>query len=417
MDTKIVDPHIRTAARLAWLAIALLALGMVGAGIVPFFRLLSQVCTGPGALCDQYGLVRPGEVSALLGWGLTLTSYAAINLAVGLCFKILWVGTGMALFLSRSDDWMILLVALFLVTFGLATFSQGEVNQAALAYPVLDLPARFLTFAGDVLIMAFFLLFPGGRLVPRWILWPGLIFILVSMMDYLFPGTVLDRDRWVSWLSSGFFAFQLALLLYAQVYRYRRVSNAVQRYQTRWVVAGMAGALGGLLLVAVSFQLASFWKDPATRLLGDSLITLSMCLIPLSLRVAVTRYRLWDIDFIIRRTLLYTALTMILAGTYVGLVLVFQQIVIGLFGAGSELGIVLSTLVIVVLVQPLRRRLQEWIDSRFYRRKYDAQRMLAGFSSRAGNEVDPAQIAGDLLAVVEEALQPEHKALWLKTHK
>ncbi len=147
-----------------------------------------------------------------------------------------------------------------------------------------------------------------------------------------------------------------------------------------------------------------------------SLIMGSMLGIPVTLGIAVLRYRLWDIDVIINRTLVYSTLTFILALVYAGLIIALQALVHALTGQASEnpLAIVGSTLVITAfLFQPLRQRTQSVIDHRFYRRKYDATRTLAAFSATLRNQVDLDQLDEQLLAVVEETLQPTHVSLWL----
>jgi hypothetical protein len=143
------------------------------------------------------------------------------------------------------------------------------------------------------------------------------------------------------------------------------------------------------------------------------IVTCSMLIIPPAIGIAIFSARLWDIDVIIHRTLVYSMLTAALAVAYVGVVVVLQ-IALGRFTAGNDLSVVASTIVIVALFQPLRRRIQKIIDHRFYRRKYDAARTLASFSATLGNEVNLEQLSEQLVSVVEETMQPEHASLWLR---
>jgi hypothetical protein len=137
-------------------------------------------------------------------------------------------------------------------------------------------------------------------------------------------------------------------------------------------------------------------------------------IIGLSLAVAILRYRLFDIDLIIRRTLVYSILTALLALTYFGLVTLSQSLTQQMMGEQSPLVVVLSTLVIAALFTPLRRRVQSFVDRRFYRQKYDAQRTLDAFAATLRDEVDLDRMTGELVAVVEKTIQPEQIGLWLQ---
>ena len=143
-------------------------------------------------------------------------------------------------------------------------------------------------------------------------------------------------------------------------------------------------------------------------------IMLVLLLIPLSLAIALLRYRLWDVDLLINKTLVYGLLTGTLVALYAGCIVGLQALLRGLFHQTSAVAIVISTLVIAALVQPLRKGIQAIIDRRFYRRKYDAARTLAAFSATLRNEVDLTQLSKQLIAVVQETMQPAHISLWLR---
>ncbi len=205
-----------------------------------------------------------------------------------------------------------------------------------------------------------------------------------------------------------------------QLYRYRRVSNPMERQQTKWVIFGLAVPtmvyVGGTVLYLIFPALAEP-RSPYGASYQLALNTISTCLlllIPLSFGFAMLRYQLWEIDVLVNRTLVYGALTVILTGVYVGLVIGLQALMRGIISQDSSVAIVISTLAIAAIFQPLRQRIQRIIDRRFYRSKYDVAKTVAAFSTTLRQEVDLDQLRGQLLALVQETMQPAHASLWLR---
>jgi hypothetical protein len=216
------------------------------------------------------------------------------------------------------------------------------------------------------------------------------------------------------------FLVPFATGIVAQVHRYARVSSPTQRQQTRWVVLGFAGwTLGFTFENVVWWSYTRFatlgwgidWRP--IELLGDVVWYVTPLLVPLSLAVAVLRHRLWDIDLLIRRTLVYGVLTAGLGLAYWASVLLLQGLLRPLTAA-SELSVIGSTLTVAAIFQPARAAAQRAVDRRFYRRKYDAQRTLEAFGDRLRREVDLEAMTADLLRVARETVQPAHASLWLR---
>ncbi len=212
----------------------------------------------------------------------------------------------------------------------------------------------------------------------------------------------------------------LALGLGAQIYRYRETSSPVQRQQTKWVLYGLVLFVLSMFSVAFFFELLPS-QSVGVRVLFNTIgfaILLPIILIfPLTTMISILRYRLWDIDVVINRTLVYGALTAVLLLLFLTSITLLQALFIRVTGQDSQAAIVLSTLLITVLFNPLRSRLQRLIDRRFYRRKYDATRVLAGFAQRARDEVDLEALSHELVETVHYTVQPQQVSLWLRDDK
>ena len=189
--------------------------------------------------------------------------------------------------------------------------------------------------------------------------------------------------------------------------RFRR-ADPVERSQLKWLLYA-----GGVFLVV--YAGAGFAANLAGNDLFGIALFLSILSLPVAIAIAILRYRLYDINVVIRKTLVYTAVTALLALVYFGSVVLLQRLVSVLTGIEqSPLAVVVSTLAIAALFTPLRRRIQDVIDRRFYRKKYDAQRVLAQFAVTARDETDLDALTGELARVVQETLQPESVHLWLR---
>jgi hypothetical protein len=192
--------------------------------------------------------------------------------------------------------------------------------------------------------------------------------------------------------------------------RFRR-GLGVERQQIKWLAyAGAVLLTGSILSYAGPDSLSGSWL----RQVGFALWVVGFVGVPVAMGIAIFRYRLYNIDILINRTLVYGSLTAALVALYFGGIVVLQRVFVALTGERSTLAVVASTLVIAALFNPLRRRIQSFIDRRFYRRKYDATKTLAAFSAKLRDETDLDALNAELVGVVKETMQPAHVSLWLR---
>lgn len=399
--------------RVTWIATAIASLGLFAASVPVYFMVLQQMCTGPSCLAGQLTARQAHTLAAL---GMSRPAYAAYVVALDVISTVGWCAVAMVLFWRRSDDRMALFCSLTLLTFGSARFPHAPVALAA-THPSWWLPVALLRFLGSAYLSLFCYLFPTGRFVPWWARWAALAWILAQIPEFFFPTTALSADSLPLAIQFSAFATFVGSVLVAQVYCYRTVSSPAERRQTRWVVLGLGVALAcylgfafGVPLLAPSMTHAG---SPGNLAIAAA-TTLSMLLIPISLAIAILRYRLYDVDLLINRLLVYGSLTAALALVYVSVVVVVQAVLRRLIGLESDLALVASTLATAALFRPLRTRIQAAIDRRFYRRTYNAARTLETFSATVRREVDLTRISDQLLSVVRETMQPEHASLWLR---
>jgi len=379
----------------------------------------------------RYGMLT-GSVDerSLHNLGLSVRAYTGYIFALNLGVVLAHIVIAGVIFWRGADEWMALLVAFALVANGTIPSLSLFYHSDAIHTGWLLL-TNLVIFLGLVSSVTLLYVFPSGEFVPPWtrwlaISWAGLAALVAFVPDVtvslpagplLIQGLIL-----VVWSGAG---------VIAQGYRYRNVSSPVQRQQTKWALIGLAAAAVGPLLLLANAGDAGRTSQTPTFLyqrVGASFFTFSLLmeiisttvlrlvtiLFPLSFAVAILRYRLWDIDVIIRRTLVYGTLTWALLLIYFASVLVFEALFSALVGQG-DFAIVVSTVAIALLFNPLRVRIQAIIDQRFYRRKYDAAQTLAAFGTSLRSQVDLTELIRRLETVIGDTIQPAHVLTWLRT--
>ena len=405
-------------ARASWGLIALTTVGLVPAGIpARYDELLAEAAEDARAF-DELGV--SGDFFA---------SYVSFLGMFAVLVHVLIAGV---LSWRRPDDRMALFVSFVLLTNG-AINPLSPLHAMVTEYGFLDQAVGLMVYFGLVSALMLLYVFPNGRFVPWWT-----ILLAAGWAVTAFP-SIFFADAGVSFLTWPV-VIQVLLLLgwagsavFAQVYRYVNVSSPVQRQQAKWAIVGLAAAVvGPLAYFLPSFILPSlgdsdmpnfayqrvgaslFTFSLMLRLIGLTALTTFMLLFPVSFAIATLRYKLWDIGVVANRALVYGALTVALAAIYFGSIVLLQLAFRAVTDQGTPVVVVASTLAIATMFQPLRRRLQGFIDRRFYRSKYDAAQTLEAFSVMLRDEVDLERLSEALVGVVEETMQPTHVSLWLR---
>ncbi|MGH3333649.1 MAG: hypothetical protein ACRDPJ_20310 [Nocardioidaceae bacterium] len=327
--------------------------------------------------------------------------------------------------------WMLLAFALVL-----ALQTAADVYASTESYPGYLAAAWFATWVWYVwvlLILVFVpLVFPDGHLLSRrWrpVAWLGGAAMVASIVGAAFKPGELDvsavitnplavsggaGDVFATLESTGTVLLALAVLLTAGslIVRFRR-SRGVERQQLKWFAFAGLLVLGGWTLAAVDALVESAWSEPVGSVGWTMFMLASILGIPGATGIAIFRYRLYDIDLVINRTLVYGVLTVALVTTYVGSVLVLRLVLSPITG-DSALAVAGSTLAVAALFRPARRRIQDVVDRRFYRRRYDAARILDEFANRLRHELDLDAVGADLCAATVATLQPTHVSLWVR---
>jgi hypothetical protein len=398
-------------ARLAYAVLVLLALALFVASIPSYWVFLHHLCTSSACLHNVQ--LTPTDLAQLHGWGISLDFYAAGLATLYVLGFLVFASVAAVVFWRRSDDWIALLTSFYLVLFPLG----GPESYTLQTLPSAWLPAVDLVkFLGEISAFTLGYIFPTGHFVPRWTRWLLAAMIPYWLINVLLPSSppwstpliILNVGPFLGWIGS---------VVAAQTYRYRHVSGPVHRQQTKWLVFGASVGFGCELIGQILYRVIIPVFLHGSQLVYGIVVTvvgLSWVLIPVSIAIALLRYRLWDIDVIINRTLVYGGLSATLVSVYVVSILGLQALFGGLFRQTSALAVVVSTLAIAALFQPLRTRIQAGIDHRFYRSKYDAARALTAFSATLQENVDLSQLSEQLISIVEETMQPAHIWLWLR---
>ena len=370
--------------------------------------------------------------NALADLGLSDNFYARYVSALGIVVLLAHVLLAAVIIWRRPDDWMALFVSVALVANG-AINPFSPMHTLVDTHPAWGPAVNLVAYLAVLSSVSLLYLFPTGRFVPPWTFPLALVWAALSIPAVFFSGSALSHSTWPVTLQAVVLLAWAASGLFAQIYRFAYVSSLLEQQQAKWAVLGLMAAAVGPMAYFFSFDgIASlsgtgmpnileqrlgsnvFTTLMVVRLVGINLLGFGLLLFPVSFAIAIMRFRLWDIGVFVNRTLVYGALTATIVAAYIISVVLLQLAFDAITDQGSGIAIVVSTLAIAALFQPIRRRVQDFIDRRFYRRKYDAAQTLSAFAATLRSEVDLETLGQELEAVVEQTIQPAHVSLWLR---
>jgi signal transduction histidine kinase len=391
-------------ARSGWLVVFVVTIGLFSAKIPAYYDSLVSFSDPELDTTNVRATLEAADIS--------IERFAMYLLGISVASAVVWVVVGMLIFWRRSDNWIGLFASLCLIVFG--TFGLNESGALALPNqdPALWLPVHLLALFSNVGIYTLVLIFPNGQFVPRWTRWAVVLFAVHDVFFFLFPGSIFNLAESFPPLDFAVLATVACIAIGSQLYRYRHVSAPVERQQTKWVVFGIVSAGVGSLVFEVPIAGSPVGQvGPLYAVAIHAGLHGSLLLIPLSIGVAILRYRLWDVDAVINRTLVYGALSAIVVALYTLIVVALGE----LFQARADLAVSLvATGVVAVLFAPLRERLQRSVNRLMYGERDDPYAVLSRLGRRLEVTIAPKAALETIVETIAQALKVPYAAINLR---
>ena len=386
--------------RIGIIIVALLAFLIFLASLLLDYAQFRTICTITACADGQLTLESARTLEML---HVSLDAYAVINIVLLVIQALVYYGVAALIFWHKSNEWLAVCV--------IVGFLAGPTNS--LSEPIAALPTAGLAvltivqYLGVATFILICYLFPNGRFVPRWTILVAALALVIAGFQAFLPNIALPTGpAGLNWVIA------FSTLAYAQIYRYRKVSSSEQRQQTKWFVLGLTAAA---MIEMINRLLPLIFPSLAQHgdfysFITDTISAYAFLLIPLTIGFAILRYRLWDIDVIIKRTLVYGILTACVIGTYV--------LVVGYLGAlfhtGSNLAIsLLATGLVAVLFQPLRELLQRVVNRLFYGQRDEPYRVISQLGQRMEATLAPDAVLSAIVETLAQALKLPYTAISL----
>ncbi len=321
-------------------------------------------------------------------FGMNLFTFSTVDIFSDIYILLGYLGLAVLLFVRRSDDWFVIYLSIMIMTFGMRLTNMG--NELAMS-PETQYWVSPLMMLGDAGIILFGWLYPDGKFVPRWVRYLVPV-MLVSVILLHWPGSPFHASKLNAALYFGLLLFWYFSSIFGAIYRYRATANPGQREQIRWAFAGTMGPLLWFILFNALSSFVPAFQVPDTPTFAIYQITsrvlgiVMFLAFPAGLTIAIARFRLFDLDLLINRAIVYGGVTVVLVSVF-ALVLILDSIALNLLlgGEGTSIGMMISALVAGLLFQPSRKALQRFVDRTFYHINIDYLKTPAGSRAEAPN--------------------------------
>lgn len=405
-------PFLRWLALLSWILVASLHLTLLGFDLARDYPRILAVCEGPLGMfggCDQLA-VSAAEVAVLSSWGMSLQHYAIYMLSLVVLGQLIYLSLGLLILWQQGMNRLGLTVSLALIVITFSMYSGGE--EFGSIHPNLFVPGLVAGLIGPIIMVTFLYLMPNGRFFPRWAYIPWLCSVLL-----LFPfmlNAVFLLPNWAGSLVNVGGVGSVLLGIAMQMYRYVKEANSVERQQTKWAIFGVVVLAATVLLWVPVFGSVLSIPSGSTRLLANistwTLIYLGQYFLPIAITIAILRYKLWNIDIIINRTLVYGGLTLAVVLIYVftvGLLsLLFQT-------TGSLIISLIATGLIALAFHPVRDRLQRSVNRLMFGERDDPYAVLSQLSQRLQTTAVPRETLISIVETIAQTLKLPYVAIEL----
>ncbi|UJF31576.1 histidine kinase [Paenibacillus hexagrammi] len=392
--------------RILTAVIGLSALALFAASIPTFYTQLRDYCSLQP--CQSF-YVPPPPAGWLAAHHVTPGQYAFSYEVIYAVFGFVYVLAGMLIYYKKPNEWLGLLGTMMLMSLG-TTFTP--ITSALMQYPWLTYPFRIIEGLGFAAFILFFFMFPTGKFVPKWSMIAAFLVIGVRVPGMLAPGTILDIQYWSQILMFVWLFGWASCLIGVQIYRYKREMKPLERQQTKWVVYGLVVSLSGLLgftIIYIIWQ-SAFDSDPYLTYLMEVCIHFSMLIIAVTLMMAILKHRLWDIDPLMNRTLVYGILTACVVGVYALSIGYFSKL---LNGQHHWFASVVATGIVAVMFAPVKAKLQRWINRLMYGEQDDPQSVLVKLGKKLEEPMPPEEVLRLVVRTIKEALRLPYASLLL----